>query len=119
MVDTVPSESERARHVSQQVDEFLARKRSPETLRAAFLAWRDEEPPLDNGLLAELAPVAQDVKALAAAALEALDLIAAGHHAGAAWSAKQKTLLDSVSKPRAELLISIVEPVRKLVTAAQ
>jgi len=123
MVDTVPAESERARQFPLLVDEFLARRAGPEALRAPLIQWRDNDALLqpllkESELLAELAPLSKDVSALAAAALEAVEAIAAGRRPGAAWADRQKRLLDDAAKPRAELLVGILDPVRKLVSAA-
>ena len=57
--------------------------------------------------------------AVARSGLEALDYLDSGHPAPQAWVQEQFVLLDLAAKPRAELLLMIVAPVRKLVEAAQ
>jgi hypothetical protein len=48
-----------------------------------------------------------------------LDYLGAGKPAPESWVKDQLTLLSLAAKPRAELLLMIVPPVRKLVEAAQ
>ena len=50
--------------------------------------------------------------------LEAMDYLDSGHPAPKAWVEEQTVLLNLAAKPHAELLLMIVEPVRKLVAAA-
>ena len=45
------------------------------------------------------------------------DYLAGGTRPDAAWLSRQHALLDSASKPRAEMLLMIVDPIRKLVDA--
>jgi len=56
---------------------------------------------------------------VARAGLEALDYLGAGKPAPESWVKDQVILLSLAAKPRAELLLMIVPPVRKLVEAAQ
>jgi hypothetical protein len=63
--------------------------------------------------------LAEDLSLVARAGLEALNYLDAGKPAPESWAKEQLTLLDLAAKPRAELLLMIVPPVRKLVEAAQ
>ena len=62
--------------------------------------------------------MSRDVSALGAAALEAVDFLAAGKAAPQSWAAEQAKVIERMKAPRAELLVVIAEPVAKLVKAA-
>jgi hypothetical protein len=72
-----------------------------------------------SALLQEEIPLAEDLSTVARAGLEALDYLDSGHPAPQAWVQEQFVMLDLAAKPRPELLLKIVEPVRKLVEAAR
>jgi len=124
MVDATPAESVSARRFSLAVDALLAgdRSKSAEVRRDAVL-WRDQYGQLkqafaESFLAAEVQAISQDVSALGAAAIQALDYRASGKAAPRSWVAAQKSLFERVKKPRAELLVVILSPVEKLVKAA-
>jgi hexosaminidase len=121
LVDAVRPESEKARIFSEMVDRLSANR---EMVRKQLLAWRDSRemqlPVLQqSALLKEDIPLAEDLSLVARAGLEALDYLDTGKPAPESWVKDQLTLLDLAAKPRAELLLMIVPPVRKLVEAAQ
>jgi hexosaminidase len=121
LVDTVRPESEKARIFAGMVDHLSAHQ---EAVRKQLITWcdsREELLPLlkQSALLEEDIPLAEDLSAVARAGLEALDYLDSGHPAPPAWVQEQFVLLDLAAKPHAELLLMIVEPVRKLVEAAQ
>ncbi len=122
---------ERSRNYTQQtplnrlVDAVPAESRMAEqhTDREHLLLWRDNDARLrpvlnSNFLLRELIPVSANVSRVAAVGLEALDAIAAKRKPADNIVAVWRSDLDAASKPEAELLISIVAPVRKLVEQA-
>jgi hypothetical protein len=93
-------------------------------VREKLAVWRANDARLapaygGSFLLAEVAPISQDISALGGAGIEALDYIAARKHAPRAWIEKQQALIERAKQPRAELLIMIVAPVEKLVNAAK
>ena len=124
MVDATPGESVAAREFSLEVDALLAGDRSRlEDIRRQSLLWRDQYGQLkqafaDSFLAAEVEPVSGQVSALGAAAVEALDYIVSGKPASQSWVDAQSGLFERGGKPKAELLIVIADPVRKLVQAA-
>jgi hypothetical protein len=124
MVDATPGESVAAREFSLAVDALLTGDRGKiEDIRRQSLLWRDQYGQLkqsfaDSFLAAEVEPASGQVSALGAAAVEALDYIASGKPAPQSWADAQSGLLESAGKPKAELLIVIADPVRKLVEAA-
>jgi hexosaminidase len=119
MVDATPAESDAARDFSGAVDALLAGDQSQrEPVRTRLVAWRDQYEALKpvfaaSSLAAELEPLSRDVSALAAAGLEALDTLRSGRPAPAGWD----DLLQRAKTHRAELLIVILDPIRKLVAA--
>ena len=103
------------------VDHLSANK---DAVRRQLVTWRDSREELlpllrQSALLEEDLPLAEDLSAVAQAGLEALDYLDSGQPAPQAWVQEQFVLLDLAAKPHAELLLMIVEPVRKLVEAAQ
>ena len=121
LVDTARPESEKARIFSGWVDHLSANK---DAVRKQLVIWRDSRAELiplmqQSALLQEDIPLAEDLSAVARAGLEALDYLDTGRPARQAWVQEQFVLLDLAAKPHAELLLMIVQPVRKLVEAAQ
>ncbi len=121
LVDAVRPESEKARIFAGMVDHLSANK---DAVRKQLITWRDSREELlpllqQSALLEEDIPLAEDLSAVARAGLEALDYLDSGKPAPQAWVQEQFVLLDLAAKPHAELLLMIVEPVRKLVEAAQ
>ncbi len=124
MVDATPAESDVARQFAGTVDALLAGDSAQrELVRERLTAWRNQYEALKpvfaaSFLAAEIEPVSRDVSALAAAGLEALDSLESGKSAPPGWADTQRQLLDRAKAPRAELLIVILDPVRKLVQTA-
>jgi len=124
MVDATPAESDAARQFSQAVDALVAGDRTArEAVGRRLAEWRDQHGALEpvfaaSALGAEVEPLSRDVAAVAAAGLEALVYIESGQPAPQAWTGAQSQLLERARLPRAELLIVILDPVRKLVEAA-
>jgi len=120
LVDAARPESDAARTFASLVDDWANNKTQ---IKRQLTAWRDNNADLvplmqPNALLQEDVPLAQDVSALATTGLEALDYLESGKPAPQAWVAEQSALLDRAAQPRAELLIMIVTPIRKLVEMA-
>ncbi len=120
MVDATPAESDAAREFSAAVDALLAGDQAQrERVRTRLVQWRDQYDALKpvfaaSSLAAELEPVSRDVAALAAAGLEALDAQTPGRTSPPGWD----ELLQRAKTHRAELLIVILDPIRKLVQPA-
>jgi len=75
------------------------------------------QPLLDEPLLREIAPVSQNLSAVAATAMQALRYLGAGGRAPASWREDQLAFLKEAQKPQAEMLNTIVPSVQKLVEA--
>jgi len=121
LVDAARPESEVARVFAERVDHLRAHH---DAVRKQLIAWRDSREELlpllqQSALLQEDIPLAEDLSSVARAGLEALDYLDSGHPAPKAWVEEQTVLLNLAAKPHAELLLMIVEPVRKLVAAAE
>ena len=121
LVDAAQPDVEKARTFAGMVDHLSAHK---DAVRKQLLTWRDSREELlplmqQSALLQEDIPLAEDLSAVARAGLEALAYLDSGNPAPQAWVQEQFLLLDLAAKPHAELLLMIVEPVRKLIEAAQ
>jgi hexosaminidase len=121
LVDAARPESEVARLFASRVEHLPANR---DAVRKQLIAWRDSRENLlpilqQSALLEEDIPLEEDLSAVAKAGLEALDYLDSGDAAPKAWVKEQTVLLNLAAKPHAELLLMIVEPVRKLVAAAE
>lgn len=124
--DAARPDSQAAREFAWLVDRIVNGQASPiehETARLWLRTWRDNhdrlEPTLQKSfLLMGDEGLSQNLSRVAAIGLKALDAIENGASATAP-TADDKAALDEAEKPQAELLLKIVEPVRRLVEAAQ
>ncbi len=120
LVDTTRPQSHEARKFAKLLEDFSA---NHDKIRKKLTMWRDNSAALipvikQASLLQEAVPLAEDVSALTAAGLEALDYLEEGEAALNSWVDAQGELLTRAEKPRAELLIMIVPSIRKLVEMA-
>jgi hexosaminidase len=127
VVDAVPLESDAGRRFNDRVEQFLAAachdSAAEAGLRAQLTIWRDNDAILQSlaqrsFLVKEVAATSQDLSALAAAGLAALDAIAKGQPAPDSWKAQQLAILEQVKKPKAQLLLIPAPAVQKLIEAA-
>jgi hexosaminidase len=127
VVDAVPLESDAGRRFGELVDQFVASTcHDPAVearLRAQLTAWRDNDAILQplaqrSFFVKEIAANSQDLSALSAVGLSALDAIAKGQPAPDSWKAQQFALLEQVKKPKAQLLLIPAPAVQKLIEAA-
>src|SRR5438445_434733 len=127
VVDAVPLESDAGRRFGELVDLFVAASchdpAAEARLRAQLATWRDNDAifqPLAQRsfLVQEVAGRSQDLSALGAKGLAALDAIAKGQPAPDTWKAQQLATLEQVKKPKAQLLMIPAPAVQKLIEAA-
>jgi hexosaminidase len=127
LVDAVAPESGPARGFSELVDKFIAggchEAESEARLRAQLSLWRDNDAKLQplaqrSFLVKEVAQNSQDLSALGAAGLAALDFIAKGGAAPDDWKAQQLATIQQIQKQKAQLLLMPAPAVQKLVEAA-
>jgi len=126
VVDAVRPESSTARQFGDSVDALVAGGSRPGTeprVRTLLARWRDNQVELQplfekSLLLKEVAPLSQNLSALGAAGLAALDYLDRGEHAPATWIAQQVAVAEQAKKPQAQLLLMIVPAVEKLIQAS-
>jgi hexosaminidase len=127
MADAVPPESDLAREFNRSADLAVLDQSGLQAqtpyLRLWLNRWREKhvllQPALQGSyLLRELEPVSENVAALAASGLEALEYLEHGRKPPHDWSRDQAALLQRADRPEAELLIMILPGVRKLIAAA-
>ena len=125
MVDVIVPESASARRFSAAVDQFIASKfhdaKAEAYVRGALTAWRDNDaqlqPLLQNSyLLKEVSPVSQNLSALGAAGLQALDYVDKHQNAPEAWRAQQIALTQEAGKPTADLILAVAPAIQRLVS---
>jgi len=109
-VDAIPPESESVRALEQ-----AAKKPTPADLvllRERFTIWEENDESFPA--LTELKPLSQDLSALGALGLHILDCMAGKQRVPANWVAEQTRELDRMEKPRAEVILGAVRPIRLL-----
>ncbi|MFB3924367.1 MAG: beta-N-acetylhexosaminidase [Terriglobia bacterium] len=121
LVDATQPESLAARDFGKLVENIRTnRVEIRRQLRMWSIASREILPVMKrSALLLEAIPLAEDIGALAAAGMVALDYLEAGRRAPEAWLKRQVSLLGRAEETRADLRIAIVPAVRKLVEAAR
>ena len=126
VVDAVRPESATARQFAESVDTLVSGATKPGTearVRTLLGRWRDNQVELQpmfekSLLLREVAPISQNLSALGAAGLAALDYLDRGESAPAAWVTQQMALVEQAKKAQAQLLIMIAPAVEKLIQAS-
>ncbi len=127
LVDAARPESTEARQFAQLVETYIQSGYKDSTveaqIRASLVKWRENDanlqPVLDRSfLLAEDKPLSQDLAALSAAGLQALDSIGKNQPLPDTWRTEQLAVVDRSMKPRANLLVMVAPPIQKLIEAA-
>jgi hexosaminidase len=126
MIDAVYPESDSARHFSDLVQTFVQSgykdQASEAQIRGSLIAWRDNDaklhPLLDqSSLLREDEMLSQNLSALGAAGLQALDYLDKAQPAPDSWKTQQLALIEQSKKPSAGLLLMVASPVQQLIEA--
>ena len=127
LIDAARPDSEAARQFVSNVDAFLSdaprfalyRPNIDQTLVEWQTASRALGPMIDRSpALQETRPLANDLSAIAEAALEAMSHLSAVDPATTEWRDAQLAKLDEAAKPKAALEFVVITSVRKLVIAA-
>ena len=126
VVDAARPESDTARQFSDMVNAFLSGKPKPGTeteIRASLTRWRDNQVELQplaekSFLVKEVLPLSQNLSALGAAGLAALDYMDHGERAPDQWRSQQLALIEQAKKQQAQLLLMIAPAVQKLIEAS-
>jgi hexosaminidase len=113
-VDAARPESESVRALEQ-----AAGKLDIAPLREQFTRWAGNDARFqllakDNALLGELKPLSQDLSALGSAGLRILTYLESGRPAPKAWLSAQAKELARMIKPRNEVVLGAVRPVKVL-----
>jgi hexosaminidase len=122
LIDVARPDSEAVREFAALVDR-MGTADLPR-IRAWLTRWRDNDARLapviaNSALLAEDAEISRDLSAIAEAGLQALDRLQSGQPRDPTWIGEKTALLDRARKPKAELLLSVEPPIRKLIEAAR
>lgn len=123
MIDAARPESATARHFADLVNSWLAGQADASTkeqIRKWLVLWKDNEAklqPLENKsfLLKEVVPLSQNLSALAASGLQAMDYLDRGEHPSDAWKTQQLALVKQAQEQKAQLLIMIAPSIRRLI----
>ncbi|MGA7414431.1 MAG: family 20 glycosylhydrolase [Bryobacteraceae bacterium] len=127
LVDSIPPESDDARHFRELVDHYLANRQANaadlDAISAQLMLWASNIPRVmpvltSNALLKETLPLAHNLIQIVNAGIEATVYLRSGQPATAEWAHSRFALLDEAAKQKAEVLIQIEPGVRKLVVAA-
>jgi hexosaminidase len=101
LVDAARPESESVFHLEQAV-----RRSDLPTLRAAFSAWAANDTPFQ--------PLSKSLATAGGIGLRALAMLESGKPAPENWIAEQQHILNTISKPKSEVVLAAVRPVRML-----
>src|SRR5271156_5309244 len=127
VVGAIAPESAAAGKFSSAVDQFIESKfqdaAAESYIRQKLTEWRDNDSALQPLLqhsffLKEVAPGSQNLAALAAAGLRALDNIDARKPTLADWRQQQIAAIQQAAKPTADLVLVVAPAVQKLVEAS-
>jgi len=127
LIDAVSPESDAARHFRDQVQAYIqsgCKDQAVEAqIRTLLTAWRDNDRKLrsllqQSFLLLEVAPLSEDLSALGAAGLEALDYLDKSEPSSESWRTERRTLIERSKTPKANLLLMVVRPVEQLIEAS-
>jgi hexosaminidase len=127
MIDAVYPESDTARQFNGLVQTFAQGgykdKAYEAQIRMWLTTWRDNDGGLhplltQSYLLQEDVPLSQNLAALAAAGLQALDYLDKGQPAPDTWKTQQLALIAQAKTRQADMLLMVVTPVQQLVEAS-
>jgi hexosaminidase len=127
MIDAVNPESDTARHFTDLVQTFTQsgykNQAAEAQIRSYLTTWRDNDAQLhplleQSFFLQEDVPLSQNLSALGAAGLQALDYLDKGQTAPDSWKAQQLAVIDQAKTRHADLLLTVVAPVQQLVEAS-
>ena len=125
LVDAARAESVPVRHLEERLAHYLSSPSAEEEagIRRQLEIWRDNHARLREALnssflLKESVPLSEDLSRLGEIGLEALDSLCANRGVPSDWLAPRMEALDRMEKPRAEVVLAAVRPVRLLLKKA-
>jgi hexosaminidase len=126
LVDAANPESDVARRFRDLVQTYVQSAYKDQAakaqIRAWLTTWRDNHAKLkrtlnSSFLLQEDAALSEDLSALGAAGLAALDYLDKSEPAPETWRAAQAAVIGRAQTPKADLLLMVVGPIQQLVDA--
>jgi hexosaminidase len=122
-VDAARPESAKARNFSTLVNLFIAAPMVPEVesqIRAQLTSWRDNREKLaalapKSSFIQEVVPVSDNLSAISAAGLQALDYITHSEKPPAGWAQLQLSAVQQAFEPKAQLLLMVCPAIQKLI----
>jgi hexosaminidase len=127
MIDAVYPESDIARQFSSQVQTYIQsgfKDQSAEAqIRSWLTLWRDNDAKLhpllgQSFLLQEDVTLSQNLSALGASGLQALDYLDKSQPAPESWKTQQVALTELAKQRSADLLLMVAAPMQQLVEAS-
>jgi len=126
VVDAARPESMTARSFARKVEAFLKAPSGPEggEILNQLALWQENHARLLQTMakapaIREMESLSRDLADLAAAGLQAGEAIQEGRKLGGEWGAVQKELIERAKKPRGQTELMVVEPIARLIQAAQ
>ena len=127
LVDAARPESDLARRFQEAVQAYIQsgyKDRAAEAqIRARLTAWRDNDRKLrpslrQSFLLSDVAPLSEELSALADVGLYALDYLGRSESVPQEWRTQQLQWIEQAKTPKADLLLMVVAPVQQLIEAS-
>jgi hexosaminidase len=128
LVDTAAPESVQARHFRDAVRKYVASGykdgEAEKEIRERLTVWRDNDARLrpllqQSFLLNDLAPISEDLSAVAVAGLAALDYHDNSRPVPDSWKEQQRALMDRAKTARANLLLMVAGPIEQLIDGGE
>jgi len=123
LVDAASPESEVARRFGDLVHTYAQGgykdQAAAAQIRTWLTIWRDNDAKLkpilrSSSLMQEDAPLSEDLSALGATGLQALDYLDKSEPSPESWRTQQAALLSRAQSPKADLLLMVVSPIQEL-----
>jgi hexosaminidase len=127
LVDAASPESEVSRRFGDLVHTYVQSgykdQGAEAQIRTWLTNWRDNDAKLKpilsaSYLMQEDAPLSEDLSALGATGLQALDYLDKSEPSPESWRTQQSALISRAQSPKADLLLMVVAPVQELVEAS-
>lgn len=126
VIDAARPESETAREFSEMVNAFLSGTITPGSearIRQMLTQWKDNDEGFQriaqrSSIVQEVAPVSQNLAAVASSGLRALDYMDSGEKAPQDWKLQQLALMQQAIQPKGQVVLMIVPAVQKLIQAS-
>ncbi len=126
VVDAARPESMTARSFARKVEAFLESRSGQEggEIMNQLALWQENHARLLQTMakapaIREMESLSQDLADLAAAGLQAAEAIQEGRKLGSDWGALQKEHIERAKKPRGQTELVVVDPIARLIQAAQ